>query len=934
MYWEVANNMIGITRKQFINYAVFPGLRPRLRELFASGFHYIPYFIALVYQAVRLLPAGHPYTNPANLGRFGIRHVIAEAANNIVLSRKNIDQILLFITILFGLMIIFIQFSLFGLSLLFQPVMAAASMPTSFSGFFVTPPGQAPQDLAFIMLDFVFGVPGFFGSCVDPATGVACLDAESRNILDSSGAWIMQGIGWPFPIHHALHQMFQIYSTGLLVVAAFITMYFVITVIAETAQTGMAFGKRFNKVWAPVRIVVAFGLLIPLASGLNASQYLVLYAAKFGSGFATNGWNLFNNTLVHENYLGEGSRLVSQPNVPEISPLLQFMYVSRTCAEYYDIMWNTPVRMYLVKDPMASPNSLRVFSSLDAYEDMLDFADGATRVTIRFGIRDPKNYVLSMGNVDPVCGEITLPLSDPRIPGSASPPERGPEIMQRFYWYIITEIWLDVFRGEPPHTATIASYTENYPRNLVLAHLKDKEKKPLPGPQYKADLQNFYKESVLAAVNNPSSSTGYVSDVIGSMGALEAQAVSPSWNRSVALGQKGWAGAGIWYNKVAEMNGALSQAVLGVPTVIRYPKVMEEVLARKKQQDQNVAIDTRYEPKLAKGLDIPYSDPDGDTMASIFYIAFSYWQKDGGATTTHTAPSGNAFIDMINALLGTEGLYSMRKNADTHPLAQLVGVGRSLIESAMRNTIIAGTATLGGAALSTLDQFFGKMGVAAVGLFMTIAMIAMTLGFVLFYIIPFLPFIYFFFAVGGWIKGIFEAMVGAPLWALAHIRIDGNGLPGQAAAAGYYLIFEIFLRPILIVFGLLASISIFSALIMTLNQIWDLVTFNLAGFDASDQTGNGPSLISLMRGPVDEFFFTIVYTIIVYLMAMSSFKLIDLIPNNILRWMGQSVSTFNDQKEDPAQGLVGTAAVGTQQTISSVGGGLEKTLKGLAGGRK
>ena len=65
--------------------------------------------MALVYHAVRLLPANHPYLNADNIGRFGIRHVIAEAANNLVISSKNIDQIILFATILIGLCMVFIQ---------------------------------------------------------------------------------------------------------------------------------------------------------------------------------------------------------------------------------------------------------------------------------------------------------------------------------------------------------------------------------------------------------------------------------------------------------------------------------------------------------------------------------------------------------------------------------------------------------------------------------------------------------------------------------------------------------------------------------------------------------------------------------------------------------------------------------------------------------
>ena len=89
-----------------------------------------------------------------------------------------------------------------------------------------------------------------------------------------------------------------------------------------------------------------------------------------------------------------------------------------------------------------------------------------------------------------------------------------------------------------------------------------------------------------------------------------------------------------------------------------------------------------------------------------------------------------------------------------------------------------------------------------------------------------------------------------------------------------------------------------------------------------------------MRGPIDEFFFTVIYTIIAYLMAMSSFKLIDIIPNNILRWMGQSVSTFNDEAENPAEGLVGKAAVGAQQSISAIGGGAQSTLQKISSAGK
>ncbi len=95
--------------KRVLKYAAMPEIMPRVNSLVFGGFGYIPFFIAAVYQMVGLLPKNHPYLMHKNIGRFGIRHVIAEAANNITFSVKNIDQIVLFIAVLAGMIIFSIQ---------------------------------------------------------------------------------------------------------------------------------------------------------------------------------------------------------------------------------------------------------------------------------------------------------------------------------------------------------------------------------------------------------------------------------------------------------------------------------------------------------------------------------------------------------------------------------------------------------------------------------------------------------------------------------------------------------------------------------------------------------------------------------------------------------------------------------------------------------
>jgi len=231
----------------------------------------------------------------------------------------------------------------------------------------------------------------------------------------------------------------------------------------------------------------------------------------------------------------------------------------------------------------------------------------------------------------------------------------------------------------------------------------------------------------------------------------------------------------------------------------------------------------------------------------------------------------------------------------------------------------------------------GQLAEIASSITMTIAFLGLTAGFILYYVLPFLPFLYFFFAFGTWVKSIFEAMVGAPLWALAHLRIDGEGLPGDSASSGYFLIFEIFVRPILTVFGLIAALVILSAQVRMLNFLWTLVTTNLTG----SHPIAGVTASMLPKGSIDQFFYTIVYAIIVYMMATASFKLIDKIPDQLLRFMGAGVSAFSDINPDPTEGLTRYAALGgitvgkevtggLRAFSSKVGGSLGDELQGVA----
>ena len=894
-----------------MRYMLMPQIVPRLNEFYVAGFSQLAYFIALVYRAVGILPQNHFILRAKNRNNLGLRQVLAAAAAELKFTRKEMDKVIIYFAILLGLVILTIQFFMLLAYIMMNPALAGAggggaTMPTTYAGFFQTPvyPGNfsSPNtDVAYRLLYMVFGVPELF----NPGQPVR-------------------------PFHTALYSLFQLYSIGLLVIAVIISAYMIFAILIETAQTGVPFGKRYNHAWAPIRFVVALGLLIPVGYGLNSGQWITLYAAKFGSDFATKGWIIFNDTMVNA-YLDNPQQRVGRPQAPQLMELAAFMSMVTACEMAYEKMYTDDeakiIEPYLVKNAATTGTPATLTGTTNYFQARNYFNKGD--ILIRFGEFNPNLHTKWLGHVYPYCGDLVIFSGDAVEPGADS--------IQQFYYDTVRNMWAGQYNLRKTGEEMMAKNADDV---RIAAGTTQAD----PPADFKDTLAQQLTRDVEEAITV----------------AVQSQAASPTWQKDQALtASLGWGGAGIWYNKIAQINGSLVTAVNNVPQAKVMPYVMEYVKAE--QLQQNTELVNPHDTALADGREIQFNSkldaPIGKGLADIH----EYWHKEDArqdSISNQTRRTNNIFIDVVNLIFGTRGLFDMCASAEVHPLAQLSILGKGLVEASIRNLALA----VGLSIPAAMGSFIGVASGAAAKLLLMVASITITMGFVLFYVIPFMPFLYFFFAVGGWVKGLFEAMVGVPLWALAHLRFDGEGLPGDAAISGYFLIFEIFLRPILIIFGLLASVVIFAAMVKVLNEIFYLVVANLAGHDESTRTlcgyiggntggstggggggggattpGPGGDAVSFFRGPIDELFFTVLYAIIVYMIGMSCFKLIDLVPNNLLRYMNVSVSTFNDSQNDPAEGLVARLGVGGSRISSQVlgigqgalgaGGG---ALKGIA----
>lgn len=1085
-----------IKKRKIAAYFLLPGIVPRVWDLVSSGFATLALMVAVIYRNVGLLPAGHPYLKPVNYGKFGIRHVMAEASASVVYDRSNVDKIIIHFTIMAGMVVLIMQICLVVLSMLAMPVFAGPWTNT-----FLTTAVGPDQDMAFIVLDRVFGImdfsgtTGFFDSCY--SNGGPCYDInDPQNIVATPGAF-------PQPFHLALHQFFGFYTLGIAFLSMVVILYYVVAIVGESITSGRPFGQRLNKAWFIPRLIMFFALIAPMNLaggnniGINGAQFITLAIAKFGSNMATNAWDgvfLFNVTQYPggaddpfvNTLLGRAETLVAIPNAPEVATLTQFLFVARMCMLAEQIMNNRTDSRYLnvfvVRDnnpdavdddyfpggastipgaaypPGGDQNAMFYFLPAPEwawpfYEEALSFSRYG-KIIIRFGHYNPPDpvgppapgdpnepgaYDAELGYVKPTCGELVIDptavfpdndsgdvtttgianeafavtgehiLVDPHgfdTSGAALPFEVNG--ITEIYYEIIEQYFLqDPFFDEMAHCMLKSILPYDHDSSCVDMDFSTVYQPAAPVQQppvsrwgnsdivrRNIDYYNNVNRAVISGLwwqpdsANPgmrpfavTSHDGYVpqgwSGLANAAGynviARDAGGARNDYNFITQMRLKydfrvppevrrlGWAGAALWYHEIANVNGMFMSAVQNLPRPTRYPELMEMIAAQKGTRESNPSWADRFNPMLADGRLANLPNPGDQYIAAALYAGFKLWGGGGVQTSSQTRKTGSVVIDTINAIFGTAGLYDLLegqqqgpstdgygpadgRTLNVHPLALLSSLGKGILDAALRNLLIG----VVGQGLGEIvdDDAAGPLAKVFGDTAARIAMIGVSIGFVLYYVLPLLPFIYFFVGFSGWIKSIFEAMVAMPLWAVAHIKIDGEGLPGPWATNGYFLLFEIFLRPTLLIFGLIASLNVFTALVNGLNDSFHVVVANVGGYDIEQNFASPPVTLPIsnpvgpsdsldyLRAPLDEFFYTVIYAILVYMLALGNFKLIDQVPNAILRWMGATVSTFKDNSGDPAGELAGkmyrTGEI-TRAQLMEMMGNLKGAAKGWGG---
>lgn len=154
-------------------------------------------------------------------------------------------------------------------------------------------------------------------------------------------------------------------------------------------------------------------------------------------------------------------------------------------------------------------------------------------------------------------------------------------------------------------------------------------------------------------------------------------------------------------------------------------------------------------------------------------------------------------------------------------------------------------------------------------------------GLTLAYYVPLIPFMLFTFGTITWLISVIEAMAAAPLIALGITHPEGHDLLGKAEQA-IMLLFSVFLRPVSMIIGLVASLILSYVALNVLNSGFNHVIGVLGEFSISDTNSIASSYLAAVVGVT----ILMIYLFIVLALMNQCFALIHVIPEKMMRWIG------------------------------------------------
>ncbi|GAP25968.1 hypothetical protein GLF_2850 [Gluconobacter frateurii NBRC 101659] len=713
-------------------------------------------------------------------------------------------------------------------------------------------------------------------------------DSVSWSNLSAGDDWSARVLDSLFPMsggtETATGTMLQYISAYAMLIAAFWISYASILQVHKTAESGKIFSASFSG-WVPLRVVVALGLMVPIPAngGFSVGQALVVQGAKTAIGMARN------LTDVVAKSIGPDALPLAEPIIPGTRQVVMAVMESELCRALVNKASNNP-------DLMPEPK--------------VSNPGNGSPVTV--------DYSLAVGEATAAatCGSISV-----TIPQQVEQQMLGSNLDLT-----------DVDTRQVKALQDLISAVRTPMSSLADTIWQTRDVTALRSMDAVLTAQNTSYSSALSEAATAMISkirAQYSSDGNGSSDA-----------GYVAMKNLGWSGLGAYYLEISRLNAEVLSMSSIVPSVtLPSWQGLGSFLSR----DLAGPITAIEQYQAAEEQKLATSDsasaPNGATR--LFNNAA-------------LPSSGQSALDRVLQALGiTNGVMTLIVNhllsptsgSDwTDPLGAMIGLGHLLIHTAL--AIIGGAAVLSsktGTGLATVANLATgdvPAAIASAGSFALSGLIKALLtpvfaaaffllapGITLAYVLPMTPFAYWMAGVAGWYIVVVEAVVGVPLWMLAHLVFQGEGLHGRGNR-GYEVLFTILFRPVMMIAGLVLSYTIFASISWLVMKAFSIATGFV--FERGWLLDNFIGLIVLLC-----MFVTMEMSI-----AVMCFRLISTLPHHIPAMAGMTSigrvdsDDFNDKST--GRGIaaptdkVANIAQQTVSDVSAIGNAQDKVDKGTA----
>jgi len=671
-----------------------------------------------------------------------------------------------------------------------------------------------------------------------------------------------------------LNIMFLKFNEVMMALAIIVVIYVTIMSIINTASEGEILGKKYNTMWTFIRLFLGILLIIPMpVIGYSLIQVIMMWTVIQGVGAADAVWN-----TVVDYFSGAGSSgtpiIALRPNIGTYANLSKNVLQSTLCLYegFYQVNNLTPDKV-----PTLDPSKIgMVFNNIGSpkisgYSFKCWYPSGGGSATNPISPNCDPTTTPPKGAAFVDCGTYswTVPSdsssspSQPQKQGGFTPPP-DPTASQQ----------------APAYKAMIKINQKHFAQMLKTfistAKLVMEDQNATPGNQnplmneaisFSLDVQ---KNVQLPIAQSFSQNTGG--------GPKHSESKNNIWDSAKDLG---WSMAGAYYYNIAKINNFVNS----VPDISKY--VTTNLPKANASPYWNGSVHGPFD-KFLDALDNA-RDTGGIDYTKAYITGSSSHRWVPGKTNFAGNFIGTFIIKPLITFIspnGTdEGLFPGKSGqTTTNPLIRVQVFGTHIVDVITRAWIGLIAITLGMALIAGLCSSISPLSTMLMAVLKMIITPLMLLCGLLFVsgltmqvYIPMIPYIIFSFGVIGWLIAVIETIMAAPLVALGITHPSGHEVFGRAEPA-LMLLTNVFVRPTFMIFGLIAGMSISYIAV-------DFINFTFSGVINDVGTGIGASSA---YGYIQFVAFVVIYVGLLITILNKSFSLITILPDQVLRWIGNT----------------------------------------------